>query len=122
MKNVGFTDDRKSVGAQAALWVYAFAGLLALFPSAMTDEMSLALLLSFIVLYVVGLFVVDALGKRNRGALLASVAAAAIVVVFSFDRGGLVPLSHQLGVRRSGSAARGGVASCCRVAVGELAQ
>jgi hypothetical protein len=39
MKNVGFTDDRKSVGAQAALWVYAFAGLLALFPSAMTDEM-----------------------------------------------------------------------------------
>jgi hypothetical protein len=47
----------------------------------MTDEMSLALLLSFVVLYVVGLFVVDALGKRNRGALLASVAAAAIVVV-----------------------------------------
>jgi hypothetical protein len=39
MKNVGFTDDPKSVGAQAALWVYAFAGLLALFPSAMTDEM-----------------------------------------------------------------------------------
>ena len=82
MKNVGFTDDRKSVGAQAALWVYACAGLLALFPSAMTDEMSLALLLSFIALYVVGLFVVDALGKRNRGALLASVAAATIVVVF----------------------------------------
>jgi hypothetical protein len=43
--------------------------------------MSLALMLSFVVLYVVGLFVVDALGKRNRGALLASVAAAAIVVV-----------------------------------------
>jgi hypothetical protein len=81
MNNVRSKDDRKSTGAQAALWVYAFAGLLALFPSAMTDEMSLALMLSFVVLYVVGLFVVDALGKRNRGALLASVAAAAIVVV-----------------------------------------
>jgi hypothetical protein len=92
MKNVGFTDDPKSVGAQAALWVYAFAGLAALFPSAMNDETSLALLLSFIVLYPVGLFVVDALGKRNRGALLAWVGAAAIVVVFLSPlivRGGL---------------------------------
>jgi hypothetical protein len=82
MKNVGFTDAPKSVGAQAALWVYAFAGLAALFPSAMNDETSLALLLSFIALYPVGLFVVDALGKRNPGALLASVAAAAIVSSF----------------------------------------
>jgi hypothetical protein len=54
MNNVRSKDDRKSTGAQAALWVYAFAGLLALFPSAMTDEMSLALMLSFVVLYVVG--------------------------------------------------------------------
>ena len=82
MKNIDSKDDRKSAGAQAALWVYAFAGLLALVPSAMNDETSLALMLSFVVLYAVGLFVVDALGKRNRGALLASVAAAAIVVVF----------------------------------------
>ena len=81
MKNVRHQEKRKSAGAQAVLWMYGFAGLLALVPSAMNDEVPSALTLSFIVLYVVGLFVVDALGKRNRGALLASVAAAMIVVV-----------------------------------------
>jgi hypothetical protein len=48
----------------------------------MRDEVPSELTLSFIVLYAVGLFVVDALGKRSRGALLSSVAAAAIVIIF----------------------------------------
>jgi len=77
---VGGTRIAKSVGAQAALWVYAFGALFALMWPAIY-EVPIPLQLSLIALYVGGLFVVDTLGKRERGARLAWTACTAIVAV-----------------------------------------